>query len=264
MPTPKLFVLADYPWGVDIVRHLLSRKETIVGAALASPETEGPLNRGCSESLRALLSLPQEQILRADKLESKAGRERVRQIKPDIILSLFWSSILRPDFLALSPDAINIHLSLLPYNRGANPNVWAIVEGTPAGVTMHYMDEGTDTGDIIAQKEVPIESTDTGKSLYQKLTATAVELFKSAWPQVAAGATQRKKQPGGGTAHLRRDYAQLAEIKLDEPTTARKVIDHLRAKTFPPFPGAFFVDDEGKRIQARIELANLDEHEQKN
>ena len=86
--------------------------------------------------------------------------------------------ILRPNFLRLIPrGCVNVHPALLPYNRGAYPNVWSIVDGSPAGVTIHFVDEGIDTGDIIAQAQVVIEPVDTGESLYRKLERGAVALF---------------------------------------------------------------------------------------
>ena len=58
---------------------------------------------------------------------------------------------------------------MLPYNRGMHPWYWSIVDETPAGVTIHFIDENIDEGHIIAQKEVLIDPTDTGESLYGKL-----------------------------------------------------------------------------------------------
>ena len=63
-----------------------------------------------------------------------------------------------------------MHISLLPWNRGYHPNIWSFLEDTPKGVTIHYINEGIDTGDIIVQKEIVIdEDKETLKSSYEIL-----------------------------------------------------------------------------------------------
>ena len=257
----NIFLLADYPAGVEIVRFLKERGENIVGLAMPPSSAENDINRGAALAIRDALNIPPERIFSADDIASESGRAKIKALAPDIALSIYWGEILPPEFLALFPETINMHLSYLPYNRGANPNVWAIVEGTPAGVTLHTMDQGADTGAVIAQKAVEKTSIDTGKSIYEKLSRAAVTLFKETWPSIAAGTHTHTPQSGTATAHLRKDFHKLARIDLDAPTTARAVIDHLRAKTFPPFPGAAFTDESGREVQVRIELQYSDDHE---
>ena len=263
MTKPRILLLADYPAGVQIVRFLVERGEDIVGCVVPPKSAENIINKGAAAEILAILKLPTERVFSAEEITSEAGRAKIQALAPDIALSLYWGTILPPEFLAIPKETINLHLSYLPYNRGANPNAWAIVEGTPAGVTLHTIDAGADTGPIIAQKEVTKESIDTGKSIYDKLSRTAVELFKEAWPSIVEGTATRTPQSGPSTAHLRKDFQQLAAIDLDAPTTARKVLDHLRAKTFPPFPGAYFIDADGREVQVRVELSYSDDHGEK-
>lgn len=264
MPAPTIFLLADYPNGVEITRYLMERHECIVGLASPSPISEGLLNKGCAKNIQALLNLPKERVFYVEDLETESGQQKISALAPDMMISISWGRLIKREVLVLAKSAINLHLSYLPYNRGANPNVWSIIEGSPAGVTMHYIDEGADTGDIISQKEVAIASIDTGVTLYEKLVHASVELFKEVWPRVASGSAPRKMQVAPSTAHLRRDFQKLDGIDLDAPTTARKVINHLRAKTFPPFPGAYFLDENGQRVQMRIELSYMDDFDEKN
>src|SRR5271157_696901 len=110
------------------------------------------------------------QIIPASDLRTLQGIQRIAQLKAEMGVSVMFGYLLKPDFLGLLPKGcINLHPSYLPYNRGAYPNVWSIVDQTPAGVTLHYVDEGIDTGDIIRQKKVPVLGTDTGETLYHKL-----------------------------------------------------------------------------------------------
>lgn len=109
---------------------------------------------------------------------------------------------------------INVHPGYLPYNRGPNPNLWAILDGTPRGVTVHYIDRGVDTGDIIAQRPVPLpeEGVVTLQSAFDQLMEEGAALFAKTWPEIRAGRNQRIRQPEGGTAHIFATEAPLAAL----------------------------------------------------
>lgn len=80
----------------------------------------------------------------------------------------------------------NLHISLLPYNRGASPNFFSFIENTPKGVTIHQIDEGLDTGPILAQKELFFdESKETFASGYEKLILEIQMLFKENWSSIS-------------------------------------------------------------------------------
>lgn len=117
---------------------------------------------------------------------------------------------------------INLHISLLPWNRGADPNLWSFLEDTPKGVTIHYVDDGLDTGDIIAQKESVFDSPEeTLASTYKKLNSEIIELFRENWPLIATGNAPRMKQASGGSFHRIKDKDEfkhvLAEKGWDTP-----------------------------------------------
>ena len=76
------------------------------------------------------------------KLKEPKVLEAIDALQPDIGLSILFDYILRSEFLELCPlGVVNLHPSYLPYNRGQYPNVWSIMDGTPAGVTLHYIDD---------------------------------------------------------------------------------------------------------------------------
>jgi len=101
----------------------------------------------------------------------------VLENKFNFLISYGYRYVLKKEILDLFPNrAINLHISYLPYNRGSDPNFWSFIDGTPKGVTIHYLDEGVDTGDIIVQKEVVFDSleTETLASSYQKLHTESI------------------------------------------------------------------------------------------
>ena len=110
--------------------------------------------------------------------------------------------IWKPLIEYLNGNIINLHISLLPWNRGADPNLWSFLEDTPKGVSIHYIDEGIDTGDIIAQKELFFNNdAETLASTYEKLNIEILELFKMYWEPIINGKTDRKKQMQPGSFH---------------------------------------------------------------
>lgn len=251
----RVLFLGNNRVGWEVIRWLRSREEQIVGVVLHPKD-----RRQYGEEILDAAGLEPQHVFEADHLRSSDALERIRALEPDIAISAFFGYILQRDLLEMMPQgAVNLHAAFLPYNRGTYPNVWSIVEGAPAGVTLHYMDEGTDTGDIIARKEVPVEPVDTGESLYRKLEAACMDLFREAWPLVRAGRTPRTPQrEDEGTAHRRRDVERIDAIDLDGRYTARELIDVIRARTFPPHRGAYFEED-GRRVYLRLQLSYEDE-----
>lgn len=235
---------------LQVLRWLKGRNENIVGLVVHPPE-----KRKYGEEIIHTSGLPTELIFSETDINQASFLDRMRELKPDIILSIFFGYILRKEFIQIpSMGCINLHPAYLPYGKGQYPNVWSIVEETPAGATLHYIDEGIDTGDIIAQKEVIVDFTDTGESLYRKLEKACLELFKENWGAIKKGTNKKISQPIGGTYHTTKDVREIDEIKLGEMYGARFLINTLRARTFPPHESAYVVLDDGRKIYIRVSL----------
>ena len=118
----------------------------------------------------------------------------------DFIVSYGYRYIVSGEILRHFPKrAVNLHISLLPYNKGADPNFWSFVEDTPKGVSIHYMDSGLDTGEIIAQKEVKFDiQNETFASSYNVLQATIQRLFMDVWSDIKSLRANSDAQNGGG------------------------------------------------------------------
>ena len=105
----------------------------------------------------------------------------------------------------LNGRIINLHISLLPWNRGADPNLWSFLEDTPKGVTIHYIDEGLDTGEILVQKDVNYYMNDTLRSTYSRLSARIEDLFRIHWPDIMSEKLTSYPQVGAGSFHCLQD-----------------------------------------------------------
>lgn len=247
----RILFLGNNWLGWQVLRWLKSRNEILVGVVTNA----APKSRYRNEIIETA-GLPEAQIFNGATLRDPTVLAAIRKLNADIAVSVLFGHILRCEFIDLfASGCINLHSSLLPYNRGAHPNVWSLVEGTPAGVTLHYIDEGIDTGDVIAQREVKVMPIDTGESLYRRLELAGLELFTDTWPAIRAGQAARQPQANqGGTIHRTCDLERLDEIDLDATYQARELIDLIRARTFPPYPGAYFRDG-GRKIHLRLELS---------
>jgi methionyl-tRNA formyltransferase len=243
----RLICLVNNYLGWQALEHL-QEKEQVIGVVVHAPE-----HIKFEKEIRA--SARQAELFIADDLSNPASLKRIAELKPDLGISVLFGYLLKRDFLALLPrGCLNLHPAYLPYNRGMYPNVWSIVDGTPAGVTLHYIDEGVDTGDIICQKQVPVSRTDTGESLYHKLEAAGLELLREAWPGIQSGQIQRVSQRGEkGTFHKRADVAEIDEIHVGQNYQAEHLLNILRARTFPPHTGAFFRLN-GRKVYIRVQF----------
>jgi methionyl-tRNA formyltransferase len=118
---------------------------------------------------------------------------------PDVIFCFGWSSLLKEEVLMSSRlGVVGYHPSLLPYNRGRHPIIWSLALGLiKTGSSFFFMDEGADTGDILDQDEVPIHFEDNARSLYDKLTSTAMNQLQRFLPLLQANSYTRIKQRAG-------------------------------------------------------------------
>lgn len=146
----------------------------------------------------------------------------------DFIVSYRCPHIIKKDVIdAVKGRIINLHISLLPWNRGSDPNLWSFLEDTPKGVTIHWLDEGLDTGDILAQKELFFrDSAETLASSYVTLSAEMELLFKEKWNLIMAGELLGKVQVGAGSKHFLKDKKPLLHLleKAGWDTPVRELV----------------------------------------
>jgi methionyl-tRNA formyltransferase len=164
--------------------------------------------------------------------------ERVVTLKPDFLFSAMFRQMLKSPLLgAPGRGALNLHPSLLPKFRGRAPINWVLVEGeTETGVTLHYMVEKADRGDIVAQRRIPIGADDTALTLHRKAAESSRLLMREAYPLLAAGGADRIAQDSSLASYYGRRTAADGEIDWNRP--AKRIYDLVRAVTHP-YPGAF-------------------------
>jgi methionyl-tRNA formyltransferase len=167
------------------------------------------LGPGDSAVLDFLRSAESDVMQTADRLD-EAFLDRNAA---DFLVSHGFRHILGSDVLNRFPRrAVNLHISYLPWNRGADPNLWSFLENTPKGVSIHYLDAGIDTGDVIAQRLVEFGAAETLRSSYARLQAEIASLFAEHWSRIRTGGSGAAKQAGAGSFHRLADREKVAHL----------------------------------------------------
>lgn len=185
-------------------------------------------------------------VLQTATLRDPEVRHRIIDIRPDLIIVAAFGMILGRWILELpARGCVNLHASLLPKYRGANPIAAAIVQGEEVtGVSLMQMDRGLDTGGVYATTEIDIELDDTAESLTQKLANRASVLLEDNMCALLDGTLSPVPQGKGAT--LTRQMTK-ADGWLDFARPAVEMERHIRATW--PWPRAWTTDSAGERIQ---------------
>jgi len=176
----------------------------------------------------------------------------------DYLICVHYPHFLPEDVLdAPRIGSLNLHPAYLPFNRGWHTPSWAILEGTPAGATLHFMSGGIDEGDIVLQEQVDVLPTDTAHSLYCRILDAEVELLDRAIPLLVAADLPRKAQDlQAGTTHRREDLwgSGVVHIDGDETVTASEILLRMRALTTSDWSEALTVHVGDRRFRIQVQV----------
>ncbi len=159
------------------------------------------------------------------------------ELAPDMIVVVAYGKILPPEVICYPKHGcINLHVSLLPKYRGAAPMQRAIMDGeTETGVTVMYMDEGLDTGDIIAVSKFPISDTDDFEAIHDRSALIGAELLSKTVDGIVAGRAERRKQDSSLATYAAK--VEKSDCRIDFSLPAKALNARIRGVT--PIPGAF-------------------------
>lgn len=150
----------------------------------------------------------------------------------DFGLSYRYQHILSRDSIAyFAGKLLNMHSALLPWNRGRDPNLWSFLEDTPKGVTIHRINAGVDTGDILLQRELHFdETTATLRTTYAALSDGIERLFLDNAEALLNDALPGRPQPAGGSSHKGTDKTPWLPLieKLWWDTPVRELVGKAR------------------------------------
>lgn len=209
-----------------------------VSAVVTQPDK--PKGRGKAMACSPVKEIALEKgipVLQPEKAKDAGFIEELSQLKPDIIVVAAYGKILPKAILDLPKyGCINVHTSLLPDYKGAAPIQWAVLNGEKeTGVTIMYMDEGCDTGDIISAERILIADDETGGGLHDKLAVLGGELLVRTLPSVLDGSCSRTPQEKGAGR-----YVSIIDKSLGNLDFSRPAIELERyIRGLDPWPCAF-------------------------
>ena len=252
MNVKKIVLLANHNNGFNITNFLLKRKDARIVKIVVYRDAP-------KRWWKSVLELAKEKNL--DCIIFASNSQLLKELKNldiDLLLSVSWRHKIPANILKLPKmGCVSFHNSLLPMFRGAYANTWPILLGhNKTGVTLHYMSKTFDSGKIIMQKQIPIFPWDTAGSLWQRINAGYLLLFKKAWARVDSWKNLSRPQKGKSSYFSIQDFEANNEIDLNKKVKILDFINFLRAKTFEPFyKNAFFIDKKsGKKIYVSLNL----------
>lgn len=158
--------------------------------------------------------------------------------QPDVIFVIGWSQLVKKELLSIPRfGCIGAHPALLPHNRGRAVIPWALINDEPVtGMTLFHIDEGTDSGDIIAQVQIPISDSDTAQSVYDRAVDGLCTMLRQHLPAILLGTAPRIVQDEAKASYCAKRGPSDGEI--DWTRSSRAIFNLIRAVT-RPYPGAF-------------------------
>jgi methionyl-tRNA formyltransferase len=233
----RVAFLGNDPWSVAPLRALSRASDIDVELVLTNPPR--PAGRGSRLTPTAVadaartLDLP---LLEVDRVRDGAGFDALDALEPDAIVVVAYGEILTPDVLDIPRlGAVNVHFSLLPRWRGAAPVQRAILEGDEGtGVTVMLMDEGMDTGPILATLETPIGPEEDAGSLGARLAEMGSRLLVESMRRFEEGTVRPRSQDHAGATYAAKLLPD--ERTIDWTAPADSIVRRVRA--FAPEPGA--------------------------
>jgi len=244
--------------GLPILRSLRESDEhKLVGVVTQPDKPAGREQRIAAPPIKTALAGSALPILQPDRIKSGEAVEAIRALAPDVIAVMAYGQILPRAVLDIpSVACLNLHASLLPRHRGAAPIQAAIVAGDrESGITVMYMSEGLDTGDILLQSPLEVAADETGGSLHDRLAQIAPNALREALVQLQRGDAPRILQDASLATYAPKLGREDGRIVWTESATLleRKI------RAFNPWPGAFTLvrDAAGRDRKLKVFTATV-------
>lgn len=240
---PRVVFMGTPTFSVPILDALI--KNYKVKAVVTQPDKQvGRSGKIAKPPVKILAEENNILVIQLNKI--KEQYQEIIDLDPDLIVTCAYGQILPKELLDYPKfGCINVHASLLPKLRGGAPIHRSVINGeTKTGITIMYMAEGMDDGDIISQEEVEITSVDTASTLHDKLSLLGSKLLIKTLPSILEGTNQRIKQDQSKVTFA--PIITKEDEKINFNKTSKEVYNQIRGLN--SFPGAYFMLD-GKRFK---------------
>jgi methionyl-tRNA formyltransferase len=223
--------------GVPTLQALLTSEHEVVGIVTQPDKPVGRAQLIEPPPIKKALAGMKMPTFQPARIKERQAIEEIRALVPDVIVVAAYGQILPRDVLEIPNVAcLNLHASLLPRWRGAAPIQAAIAAGDQeTGITVMYMDEGLDTGDILLQRQIDIPPTDTGGSLHDRLAKIAPDALLDSLGSLVKSSAPRIPQDNTRVTYAPKLKREDGKIDWSEPAD----IIERKIRAFNPWPGAF-------------------------
>ena len=244
--------------GVPVLRWLLrSGEHELVGVVTQPDKPVGRAQRIEAPPIKAALGDSKVPVLQPARIKTAEAVTEIRALAPDVIVVMAYGQILPRSVLDIPRVAcLNLHASLLPRHRGAAPIQAAIVaDDRETGISVMYMGEGLDTGDVMLQTRLEITPNETGGSLHDRLAEIAPAALSEALAQLQAGTAPRIPQDSSAATYSPKLGREDGRIDWNEPAA----LIERKIRAFDPWPGAFTVlrVAEGAERKLKVHRASV-------
>lgn len=245
----KILFMGTPQFAVPSLALLIEQGHTIAAVVTQPDRPKGRKRELTPPPVKAFALEHGLTVLQPEKLRSPEGVAQVTEIAPDIIITAAYGQILPKAVLDLPRlGCINVHGSLLPRYRGGAPIQRSIINGeSVTGVTLMYMAEGLDTGDMISKVEMPITEEDTAGSMFDKLSEAGAKLLGEWLPRIVEGSIVRTPQANDEATYA--PNLSREDERLDWKDSSRSVFNRVRGLN--PMAGGFtYLDGEVFKVWA--------------
>ncbi|MFB7942613.1 methionyl-tRNA formyltransferase [Streptomyces sp. NPDC127049] len=233
-------------WGHRTLKALLESEHDVV-MVVTHPKSEHAYEKIWSDSVADLAEEHGVPVAIRNRPDDEELFDLLKAADPDIIVANNWRTWIPPHIYGLPRHGtLNVHDSLLPKYAGFSPLIWALINGeSEVGVTAHMMDEVLDAGDIVDQRAVTVEPTDTTTDLFHKTVDLIAPVTIGALARIAAGETEFTRQDRSQASFFHKRAEE--DIRIDWGWPADRLERLVRAQS-APYPSAFTFH-RGKRLE---------------
>jgi methionyl-tRNA formyltransferase len=240
----KIGYFADGPWSHRAIELISETEELEIVFIVPRFDTQDPVLKDWAEKL----NVPYIPVKDVNDLEFLKVMDRY---EPDLLVSMSFNQILRKDIIDYARlGFINCHAGALPFYRGRNPLNWALINGESSfGITVHYVDEGIDTGDIVEQSMYPIERSDNYRTLLNKAISECANVLYSAIVKISRGKVERIVQDDIHPVGTYFGIRTIGDEIIDFSWSAEQIFNFVRAIGSPGPRARFFFNNEEYAIE---------------
>lgn len=253
----KIGYFADGPWAHEAFKKIIEDKTIEIKFITVRFDTRDPILVEFAKKYNIPLEI-------SENINSKEFIERIKQYDVDLFVSMSFNQIFKSEMINLPPyKTINCHAGKLPFYRGRNILNWVLINDEKEfGITVHYVDEGIDTGDIILQKVYDITDEDNYGTLLERAYTGCGEILYEAMKLIQKGEAHRIRQSEIDEVGMYCGMRQVGDEIIDWNQTSREIFNFIRALSTPGPQAVSWINGEKIKINHAKMVSGA--HEYKN